>query len=400
MSAATRGSRPDHGWISSRRRRVAIIGIALVSAFVATTCSTARASASAMIDPTPLAASLGSSGGTWVAVAMGHLDDPLNTFWQLFFNGGPSSQWALATPPGVASNGGLVASIGQSGSLLAGFEPSAALRFSPLAQTANEGATWTAGVLPKGLAAAPDALATSAGHGNVALLRGDGGTVMVNSGDLSTWISIGRSHSVAASASPSSCGIESLTAVAMQADGTVLVGAACAHGDRPGIFLRKNGSWEPVGPTLPASTTGPTRVLRLIGTATGATALVGEGIGHKEKLYGAWSTDGSATWAVSSALPLLGSTLVSTGLTASGQLIAVTQHADGARSAAVADGPAGAWQILPPLPAGTDVVGTTADGQFDALISDQSTLRVDRLGAGGWSRTQTVDVPIQYGSSG
>jgi hypothetical protein len=96
----------------------------------------------------------------------------------------------------------------------------------------------------------------------------------------------------------------------------------------------------------------------------------------------------------------LGSTLVSTGLTASGQLIAVTQHADGARSAAVADGPAGAWQILPPLPAGTDVVGTTADGQFDALISDQSTLRVDRLGAGGWSRTQTVDVPIQYGSSG
>src|ERR1035441_8003585 len=100
VSAATRGSRPDHGWISSRRRRVAIIGIALVSAFVATTCSTARASASAMIDPTPLAASLGSSGGTWVAVAMGHLDDPLNTFWQLFFNGGPSSQWALATPPG------------------------------------------------------------------------------------------------------------------------------------------------------------------------------------------------------------------------------------------------------------------------------------------------------------
>jgi len=37
---------------------------------------------------------------------------------------------------------------------------------------------------------------------------------------------------------------------------------------------------------------------------------------------------------------------------------------------------------------------------FDALIADQSNLDVDTLGSGGWHRTQTLNVPIQYGSSG
>jgi hypothetical protein len=399
VSSARGGCQDDQGWISRQGRRAAIVGIALLSAFGTAAWSTS-ASATSTIAPIPLAASLGSSGGTWAAIAMGHLNDPLNTFWQLFFASGPSSHWALATPPGVASNGGLVASLSPSGSLLAGFEPSAALRFSPLAQTPDAGATWTAGVLPTGLAVSPDALATSVGHGNVALLRGNGGKVVVNSGDLSTWTSIGQAHTVAAGASPSSCGIESLTAVAMQADGAVLVGAACAHGDRPGIFMRQIGGWASVGPTLPGSTAGPTRVLRLIGTATGATALISKGIGHSEELFATSSTDGSVTWAVSSALPLSGNTLLSTGFTASGQLIAESERANGTRWAAVADGTTSAWQELAPLPAGTDVVGTTADGQFDALIADQSTLRVDTLGAGGWSRTQTIDVPIQYGSSG
>ena len=43
-------------------------------------------------------------------VAMGTLSDPINTFWQLFFRPNSTSRWTLATPPGVADNGGLVIS--------------------------------------------------------------------------------------------------------------------------------------------------------------------------------------------------------------------------------------------------------------------------------------------------
>jgi hypothetical protein len=52
------------------------------------------------------------------------------------------------------------------------------------------------------------------------------------------------------------------------------------------------------------------------------------------------------------------------------------------------------------LPPGTAVVAGTADDGYDALVEDQSTLRVDALGPAGWHQVQTVHVPIQYGSSG
>ena len=53
-----------------------------------------------------------------------------------------------------------------------------------------------------------------------------------------------------------------------------------------------------------------------------------------------------------------------------------------------------------PPPAGTSAVVATPEGFFDALVASQSTLDVYTLGRGGWSRTQMLSVPIQYGSSG
>ena len=52
---------------------------------------------------------------------MGHLDDPLNTFWQLFHLSAASGTWRMGTPLGVASNGGLATSVSPSGTVLAGF---------------------------------------------------------------------------------------------------------------------------------------------------------------------------------------------------------------------------------------------------------------------------------------
>ncbi len=355
---------------------------------------------SALPGSIPLADSSADTAGTWATVPMGHLNDPLNTFWQLFSLAPGSSHWALATPPGVASNGGLVAALGGSGSLTAGFGPSINLRFSPLARTTDQGANWTAGVLPGPLALVPDALAASSDARSLALLGHHGGEVVASGGDLSSWRTIATSGSLAASTASSGCGIQALTAVAFQSNGDEVVGAACGHGDRAGVFVRRGGSWLSTGPLVPAPAKGPIQVIRLLGTANGATTLISAGADRSRQLFAAWSTDGMATWSLSAPLHENGGSLTSTGSTTAGGLIAVTKAPDGTRSAAVIDAPGTAWRALAPLPTGTVVVAPNRSGTFDALVVDQSTLQVDALGAAGWHHLGTVDVPIQYGSSG
>ena len=50
-------------------------------------------------------------------------DDPANTFYQLFERAAGASTWSLATPPGVADNGGLVVGPSVDGSVTAGLPP-------------------------------------------------------------------------------------------------------------------------------------------------------------------------------------------------------------------------------------------------------------------------------------
>ncbi len=66
-------------------------------------------------------------------------------------------------------------------------------------------------------------------------------------------------------------------------------------------------------------------------------------------------------------------------------------------------GPGASWRQLPVLPSGRTVtLALPAGGGFDALAATGSKLSAWRLapGAAGWARTQSIDVPIQYGSSG
>ena len=95
---------------------------------------------------------------------MGRLDEPLNTFWQLFYRPNGSVPWSnRVEATATATNGGLVlASAGPS--LLVGVRPSVDLTFTPLISTTNGGRSWSDGLVAKELAARPDALATTAGH--------------------------------------------------------------------------------------------------------------------------------------------------------------------------------------------------------------------------------------------
>ena len=90
-----------------------------------------------------------------------------------------------------------------------------------------------------------------------------------------------------------------------------------------------------------------------------------------------------------------------------GMAFAVLSMLDAGESAATisltgaaASGPQ--WQMLPSVPTGTSVLAAGPDGATDALAVSGSTLTVWRLapGQGAWSKVQTVNVPIQVGSSG
>ena len=91
---------------------------------------------------------------------MGHLDDPTNTFWEVFTLPSGGQRWTEHTPPDVADNGGLVIASTSAGAVI-GFRPSELLSFSPLAITTDGGNTYAPGLLSGGLADVPDSLSVS-----------------------------------------------------------------------------------------------------------------------------------------------------------------------------------------------------------------------------------------------
>jgi hypothetical protein len=328
---------------------------------------------------------------------MGHLDDPLNTFWQLLALTSGAS-WRLATPPGVASNGGLVVSAAPT-SVLAGFGPSQELLYSPLARTLDQGSSWQPGVLPASLSLVPDALVEGEDK-SLSLMRTAGGTVVAGTGDLSTWTPVTKASTLRQQSAVAGCHLRSLTAVTLDAEDSPVVGASCTQGGKVALFTPSSSSrWLLTGPDIPGVVSGPTEVVRLDQTAAGTAALVSAGRSGAARLFGMWSTDGLRSWTVSAGLPLDGTSLLSTGLTAAGGFVVAARGGDMSRWSSTVSPSGSQWRRLPAPPSGTTSVTATAGGGFDALAPVGSVLSVYGLGATGWTRVQKLRVAIQYGSS-
>jgi hypothetical protein len=65
-------------------------------------------------------------------------------------------------------------------------------------------------------------------------------------------------------------------------------------------------------------------------------------------------------------------------------------------------GPGSSWRRLPALPAGRTVtLALPGTGSTEALAADAGTLTAWQLAGSpsAWVKTQTIKVPIQYGSS-
>jgi len=375
---------------------------ATATALLLAGCGSAVAGGSARAAAPPPAPPLATSfsaagGGSFAVVEMGGSSRQHNNFWQLFARAAGPGKWKLATPAGVASNGGLVVSAAGTRSLVTGFRPSQDLLFSPLASSADDGARWSqrAPVDP-GLAAAPEALAAGPGGKLIALTAGGGVQLGTQLG--AAWSALISVRALARTAAGQACGLTRLTAAAFTAGGTPLLAGDCAKPGIAGIFALQGGSWQAAGPALPASLAGSrVAVLGLRTAGSQTTALLAAGPASQAGLLAAWSASGGLRWSLSPLLRPGAAAVRSTSLWAGGSAGLVLA---GNRGYTIT-GTGTAWRQLPVLPAGTQALANGPSGQLDALVAVGSTLTDWRLrpAAASWQRGQALQVSVPYGSS-
>jgi hypothetical protein len=335
---------------------------------------------------------------------MGHLNDPLNTFWELFYRPAGGSSWTLVTPRGVADNGGLVMSAELDHAVTVGFLPDQNLLFSPLAQTSDDGSSWSPGLIADALLSAPDVLAGAEGGRSYALVRSDGGRVLAGSAyHPAAWRTLVTRKTLARTAGGRSCGVGKLTALTVDESGQPLVGTTCTEGDRAGIFEATAGRWALVGPRIPGRSDSTTsNILRLVVSGTAMSSLVAIDSGGHVSIVATWRDGGSGPWAVSPALATARSArIVSTADDPGGGFLVQTTQANGSTILAAVAGEGASWRTRGVPPVTTTDVAAGPDGAVDALSVRNSTLTVWALNTptGSWRKTQTIDVPIDYGSS-
>lgn len=343
---------------------------------------------------------------------MGALDQPDNTFWQLFVLSPAKASWSLATPTGVADNGGLVGSVGPMGAVL-GVEVSQSLGFSPVAVSDDDGVRWSPGVLPAPLAPVPDALATTPA-GKLLALLGTTGSSIVESDDnaLSSTSPLASLSSLVARGGRS-CTLTALTAVAFGPSSQPLVGGLCEGSGQVGIFELTLKGWRLFGPVAPAAALGvgslhdfgpygslDTEVLRLSTEGLGVSALAqvvsGDGTASVFRLSG--STSGGWTESPVFDVPPT-QRLTATGNEPGGSTFVLLSHS-GTVTAEVLPASGSGWTKVPDLPTGTATLAFGADGVTYALAVDHSVLTVYKLSPKrAWAPVQVIIVPIQYGSS-
>ena len=241
-------------------------------------------------------------------------------------------RWTLVTPPGVASNGGLAASVDRplgAGRIRAFAGPPLLPpgRRAPTAGSAGRRAS-SSGTWPR---CPTRCRHRPTGH-PLALLQSGGGTVGhqhrrpvdVDAGGLEA--DVGRRP-------------VDLLVRDREADRGRL-GRRCAArpparssappapaGTTPGSSSRPATVGSRSGRGSRGAESGPTEVIRLEGIPGGAAALVSAGRGRGAELYALWSTDGLRTWTVSPGFPLGRTAMTATGLTPAGGFVVTTSTA-------------------------------------------------------------------------
>ncbi|HYK29731.1 MAG TPA: hypothetical protein VEV61_17320 [Streptosporangiaceae bacterium] len=390
------------------RTAIAIAACTAAIAALTSACGSAQATAphpgaaASLSTTVPLATSVQTADADWAVLPMGGSNPPQDEFWELFVRApqatNQTTTWKLATPPGVASNGGLVIAATGDKTALAGFRPSQDLKFSPLAATPDAGITWTqSALINPGLARAPDSLAVTTAGALIALA--DQGQVQHASRLGASWTPMTSRDAIARTPAGRACGLASLTAVAFTAAGKPLLGGDCTRPGTVGLFTLVNDGWQAAGLTLPSGLRQqPVEVLGL-STITGRTTVtLAVGRGAATQIVAAWTGNGVRTWTLSSQLRTGGHPLIAQSLWPNG---AVGLVLSGGHAATIRPGKS--WQLLPAPPPQTATLALGPGGQLQALAATKTSFTAWQLTAGTaphWDQIQATKISIPYGSSG
>ena len=353
--------------------------------------------------PTPLATSISGPAGTWATVAMGQLDQPLNTFWQLLYRPAGGSQWSnQVEATAVATNGGMVLAPLGGKSVVAGMLPSNRLTFTPMIATSDGGRSWQDGLIDPAVASTPDSLASN-GAGRIIALVGDGRSsqVLAATDSLSTWETAATEAQLAATPAGRRCGLISLTAVAYPGT-TPMAAGSCAKPGITAVFALGPTGWQAAGPPTSADST-----VQVLGVRTEGDTLTGlfasttpTGSDH---LVAGWSSDAGQQWTTSPLLQVAGNQQITSFGPADGAgLFVLSSDPSGSNQLDLITGPSSSWSQLPQPPGQTATVAITAGDPPQALSVKGRILTIWTLisKSGGWSKSQTIPVNIQFGSSG
>jgi hypothetical protein len=417
----TRPTVPSGRMVRARWLAAAGLGLALLAAGCGSASSrTAGPDAAGPASPAPfsLQTSIQAAGATWATVPMGAASGA-DLFWQLFVRPAGASQWSLQTPPDIATNGAIVLAApeltanGGTGAttLVAGVRPSLDLSFSPITLTSDLGKSWATRPPQSGLANVPDALAAApgasggtGGSGGQLIALSEDGAVSLATGTGGSWRQLMTERALAASPAGRECGLTGLTAVAYSPGGTPLLAGTCGRDGRVGVFSETGGTWQLAGPALTPSAGAPAplgrqrvQVLRLSRAGGQDVALLEVGAAPSLSLLAAWTGDGGAHWTLSPVLRTGGTAAISASFGDEGMGVVLAGN-----RAETISGPGSSWRRLPTLPTGRTVtLALPGTGSTEALAADAGTLTAWQLAGnpGAWVKTQTIKVPIQYGSS-
>jgi hypothetical protein len=345
----------------------------------------------------PLAGSVANAKTTWAIMAMGKNNGQFDLFWQLFVLDAATGRFRLVTPPGVASNGGLMISQPSEGpDVLVGFGVSQDLLFSPLALSVNAGRTWSPGGLEQGLVAEPSAVGLDQRGDAYAVVGGEKPAVVERSGSLTSWRTDVSRASLAVTPAGKRCQVGSIDGVAIAASDVPIVAASCRSAGVAGVFVSSSTTWELANIRVPASLRGDVLSALRIAPSSALFAAVG----RRTSVVAIWQQGSPRSWTVSAPLVIPNRTaLLATGTGPGGSQFVLWREGASER-AEVIDGPGAPWRPLASVPAKTATIAYLANGHLEALSVDDTRLTVWRLGTGSlWTRVQVLTVPIAFGSS-
>jgi hypothetical protein len=395
----------------STRNRMAGIGsllacLLLASALAGCTEGTSSDSSNAQSPSVAgsgfVASSIETAQGTWATVPVGRLSDPLNTFWQLLFKRTEARTWSNDVQrTAVATNGGILLAVTPTGQLIAGVRPSNLLTFSPLISTNDDGDHWTNGLFTPGLSDDSTSLAIDSSGRSLAI-SGTGGDseVLQAKSAVGAWSLLINERQMDAQASLRACEFTSLTAVAFD-EGSPVVGGTCRLGGVLGVATFQSGHWRLDSVVAPDN----------LGTERFQAVFMRSGEGDMSALFCGVEKQGSvlvsatigtnATVKTSPPLRLeQNATMTSVSTDMENHILVLLTSPSGDPDVEEAEA-GSAWTRIPAPPLGTRLVGFVSGEGVVAMTPSLSVLRISMLNAARtrWVPSETMDVPVQYGSS-